>query len=647
MSFRTRLTVFFVLIVVVPMVALGVVVARLVTDSEEGKANARAGAHVTSALAVYERASERGGLFARRLGADPALAGAIRDGDRQLARTRLRTLVRQQGLARAVIERAAVDGSRGARGASSAAPGSSSAAAPFISLGTPAAIAAGSATVRGAAGAGARRLATIEASTISAGDFVGLASSPGVAAVVRRDGRTLASSLTRAASQDLPRRGRIEIDGGDWVVAGFSADDFGGTRDQISVLTDVSGSNDAVARNRRLAFALLGGFLLLAFAGALVVSRQLQGQIGRFLAAAKRVGGGDFSTAVPTEGNDEFAQLGDEFNKMSHELEQRIGELDRERARLRESIQRVGETFASNLDRRALLELGAETIAEAVEATAGRATAIGSEPIRLGDVESSAPALDAAEARARATGAPAQAEAAEVHALACPIPRSREGAEPHGVIAVARRDRPFDEEELALIGSLAAQTGISLENVELHDQVARQAVTDELTGLFNHRRFQEVMTAEVATAQRFGQPLGLLLLDIDNFKKVNDTYGHQQGDLVLKAVAAALREYSREIDEPARYGGEEMAVALPQTDLDGAFTIAERVRESVAALVVPALDGGEPLRVTVSIGVAASASAGKDALVAAADAALYVAKRSGKNRTERAPAADPAAVEAE
>ncbi len=327
------------------------------------------------------------------------------------------------------------------------------------------------------------------------------------------------------------------------------------------MLTDVSGSNDAVARNRRLAFALLGGFLLLAFAGALVVSRQLQGQIGRFLAAAKRVGGGDFSTAVPTEGNDEFAQLGDEFNKMSQELERRIGELDRERGRLRESIQRVGETFASNLDRRALLELGAETIAEAVEASAGRATAVGSDPVRIGEVDALAPALDAAEARARATGAPAQAAQADAHALACPIPRSREGAEPHGVIAVARRGRPFDEEELTLVGSLAVQTGISLENVELHDQVARQAVTDELTGLFNHRRFQEVMTAEVATAQRFGQPLGLLLLDIDNFKKVNDTYGHQQGDLVLKAVAAVLRENSREIDEPARYGGEEMAVA--------------------------------------------------------------------------------------
>lgn len=187
MSFRTRLTVFFVLIVVVPMVALGVVVARLVTDSEEGKANARAGAHVTSALAVFEHASERGGLFARRLGADPVLASAIRAGDRQLARTRLGTLMRRQGLVRVVIERTGGDGG----------------AAPFAALGTPTAIAAGAATVRGGAEAGARRLAAIEASTISAAEFVTLVASPGVAAVVRRDGRSLASSLPRLTGGDL------------------------------------------------------------------------------------------------------------------------------------------------------------------------------------------------------------------------------------------------------------------------------------------------------------------------------------------------------------------------------------------------------------------------------------------------------------
>src|SRR6185437_12130809 len=131
---------------------------------------------------------------------------------------------------------------------------------------------------------------------------------------------------------------------------------------------------------------------------------------------------------------------------------------------------------------------------------------------------------------------------------------------------------------------LAGQSAVSIENVDLHELVQRQAVTDELTGLSNHRRFQEVMAQEVGRSKRFGHDLGLVMLDIDHFKSVNDTYGHQQGDVVL-------RESSREIDEPARYGGEELAVALPQTDLDGAYLFAERVRTALEALRVPRLDG--------------------------------------------------------
>ena len=99
--------------------------------------------------------------------------------------------------------------------------------------------------------------------------------------------------------------------------------------------------------------------------------------------------------------------------------------------------------------------------------------------------------------------------------------------------------------------------------------------------------------------------MGLIMLDIDNFKRVNDTYGHMQGDLVLREVARVLRESSREIDEPARYGGEEMAVALPGTDLDGAFNFAERVRHAIEALELPLIEGGGTLRVTASFGAAA------------------------------------------
>jgi len=169
--------------------------------------------------------------------------------------------------------------------------------------------------------------------------------------------------------------------------------------------------------------------------------------------------------------------------------------------------------------------------------------------------------------------------------------------------------------------------------------VQRQAVTDELTGLSNHRRFQEVMAQEVGRSKRFGHDLGLVMLDIDHFKSVNDTYGHQQGDVVLREVARVLRESSREIDEPARYGGEELAVALPQTDLDGAYLFAERVRTALEALRIPRLNGaGGALRVTASFGAAAMPGTGDDtgSLIAAADAALYQAKRTGRNRTVRA-----------
>jgi diguanylate cyclase (GGDEF)-like protein len=180
---------------------------------------------------------------------------------------------------------------------------------------------------------------------------------------------------------------------------------------------------------------------------------------------------------------------------------------------------------------------------------------------------------------------------------------------------------------------------VSIENVNLHESVQRQAITDELTGLFNHRRFQEVMSIEVQRARRFNHPLGLIMLDLDDFKSVNDRYGHLQGDQVLREVARVLLDTAREIDEPARYGGEEMAIALPQTDLDGAYELAERLRARIEQLEVPVLHGEGVVRITASVGAAAlsdSAGADKDALVQAADAALYRAKRLGKNRVMKA-----------
>jgi diguanylate cyclase (GGDEF)-like protein len=205
------------------------------------------------------------------------------------------------------------------------------------------------------------------------------------------------------------------------------------------------------------------------------------------------------------------------------------------------------------------------------------------------------------------------------------------------LITVGRRSKPFTDDDRDLLRSLAAQATLALENVELHVQVQRQAVTDELTGLDNHGRFQQILSAELEQVRRYHHPVGLIMIDIDDFKSVNDTYGHPQGDVVLRQVARVLRDSSREADAPARYGGEEMALILPHTDLEGSYAIAERVRTAIEALRVPRVDQTGVLRVTASLGVAATSDGVKEELIADADTALYAAKRQGKNRTIRAP----------
>ena len=133
--------------------------------------------------------------------------------------------------------------------------------------------------------------------------------------------------------------------------------------------------------------------------------------------------------------------------------------------------------------------------------------------------------------------------------------------------------------------------------------------------------------------RRYHYPVGLIMLDIDNFKSVNDIYGHQQGDLVLRYVADVLRETSRDVDVAARYGGEEMALILPHTDLEGAYAIAERVRAAIEALQIPLLEGEGACRSRPAWASRPRSTGDKDELIAAADGALYVAKREGKNRT--------------
>ncbi|MGZ4312444.1 MAG: diguanylate cyclase, partial [Solirubrobacteraceae bacterium] len=363
---------------------------------------------------------------------------------------------------------------------------------------------------------------------------------------------------------------------------------------------------------------------------------------GRFLDAARRLAGGDFSSPVPTSGHDEFALLGVEFNNMSRQLERRLAELEQERSRVRQAIRRIGEAFASGLDREALLELALETAMDATQADRGRVSSrrsaddVLTETVHVGRLAGLEGSIYDAERQALSSDGIGAASLGDVHLATVALGPVIAGGPTHGLITVCRDGRPFTADDLELLRSLAAQATLAMANVNLHFDVQRQAITDDLTGLATHGHFQDLLSAEMEEVRRYRYPVGLIMLDIDNFKSVNDAYGHQQGDLVLRCVADALRTTKRDVDVAARYGGEEMALILPHTDLEGAYEMAERARMAIAAMEIPLIEGEGMLRVTTSVGAAASLDGAKNDLIAAADGALYVAKREGKNRTVRA-----------
>jgi len=189
-------------------------------------------------------------------------------------------------------------------------------------------------------------------------------------------------------------------------------------------------------------------------------------------------------------------------------------------------------------------------------------------------------------------------------------------------------DRQLDH--LALLASFAA---MAIDNASLHGRTKMMALTDALTGLYNKRYFMQMFPHELIRARRYVKPLSLIMIDVDNFKKLNDTYGHPKGDQVLANVGKILSGSLRAADFSFRYGGEEFAVILPETRLDGAFMVAETLREKIFKEVTPLLGQESELVVSVSLGVAGYPGDGSttDHLLSHADACLYKAKHQGKN----------------
>jgi diguanylate cyclase (GGDEF)-like protein len=200
-----------------------------------------------------------------------------------------------------------------------------------------------------------------------------------------------------------------------------------------------------------------------------------------------------------------------------------------------------------------------------------------------------------------------------------------------GALMVSSDDpkRAWHESELLLLRTVAAQVAVAVNHARLYERQQHLALTDSLTGCVNRRMFEQQLERDLRMATRMRQPLSLIMLDIDHFKRVNDSHGHDAGDAALRFLADVLRDELRVVDTAARYGGEEFAVILPQANLEGALIVAERLRSRIESTEIPGIG-----HITASLGIATfplHANA-RTQLVSAADHALYVAKDNGRNR---------------
>lgn len=204
-----------------------------------------------------------------------------------------------------------------------------------------------------------------------------------------------------------------------------------------------------------------------------------------------------------------------------------------------------------------------------------------------------------------------------------------------GMIAVfSDKTDAYSDEDIRLLETLASQAAIAIKHAQLYEEVRRLAITDSLTKLRNRRFFDELLEIEVQESKRYAGNLSLIFMDVDDFKRCNDLYGHAAGDRVLEQLAGTLSRIVRQSDVPCRWGGEEFAVLLPRTNKPGGMLLAERLRHAVAEQPMRLDELGRECHVTVTIGMATypdDAVSGR-ALVSAADAALLLGKASGKNR---------------
>jgi diguanylate cyclase (GGDEF)-like protein len=433
----------------------------------------------------------------------------------------------------------------------------------------------------------------------------------------------------------------------------------------VGVVMSTGPTRARLAQDRRfLVWANLAAGLVSIVVLGLLLALMVVGRIRRLSAVARDIAEGDLKKRAATRGGDEIAELAVAFNTMTEKLEGEISDLERTRAELRDTIERVGEAISSAHRLDDLTEVLAEEAARIGRADGstillfnedGDLLIKGAYGVRAEDVLvynlrplSRSDALIAEQATR-------EEYEQEFHSIEKPecgrfavmpdaaahysVPLLHEGKLTGFISLAARAPQQMNEDATRLLTALSSQAAVAIEQVHLNERAKLLAITDGLTGLYNHRHFYERFVVELERAKRFGHSLSLIMADVDHFKLLNDRFGHLAGDAVLAELASTLRLMARKMDIVARYGGEEFAIVLIESGPDEALAFAERLRAAVEdARLGRAL--GPDVAVTISAGVAGFPEHASEAetLIMAADRALYGAKAAGRNRVAAAAA---------
>ena len=405
------------------------------------------------------------------------------------------------------------------------------------------------------------------------------------------------------------------------------------------ILIGATVPKSVVSAKKRESFSSLMGFLaalaLLMLLVSYVVTRAVGDALKKFAEVARRLASGELNRRIPVTGTDEVAVLAESFNDMAENLELRIGNLIEARAKMRRQVDLFGEALANATDVDEMLTAVCGLAMESTVATHARfwvldedghyehAACIG---LRPNDTEP-CPLEKAVTTKAQAVRSDTSP-----HWLVVP---ARAGDTIVGLLTLVSTNEPFSDDDVHIAGRVGVQAAVAIDNARMHEQLKMQATRDGLTGLPNHRSLQDQLRSDLKEAYAKGMPLGVALMDIDNFKRINDTYGHPVGDEAIKALGKVLEHSIGEMGMAARYGGEEFVVLMPGCDSDASVRIADRIREDITRIEVPLEDGGI-LTFTASFGVANvdrnPAGVENAELLGQADVGLYNAKRSGKNK---------------